>query len=170
MRHRKAGRRLSRPTAHREAMLCNLACSLIEHGRVTTTVAKAKEARRLVERCITAAKKGTAAFAAVEDQLPPLKEESTKIRQRLEATTDEKQLLDVRRDLDRVGGKIAALQASGVHYRRLCLKRLRNKAAVKQLFDEIAPRYGDRSGGYTRILKAGFRKGDNAPVALFELV
>ncbi|TVR12975.1 MAG: 50S ribosomal protein L17 [Planctomycetota bacterium] len=124
MRHRRAGRKLNRTSAHREAMLRNLVSNLFEHGRIITTVAKAKEGRRLAEKCITIAKKA----AASEDPSVQL------------------------------------------HYRRLALKKLHRSQVVKQLFDEVAPRYTDRQGGYTRVLRAGYRLGDNAPKALFELV
>lgn len=124
MRHRKAGRKLNRTSAHREAMLRNLVSNLFEHGRIITTVPKAKEARRLAEQCITLAKKA----AASEDPSVQL------------------------------------------HYRRQALRKLHRTQVVKQLFDEVAPRYSDRQGGYTRVLRAGFRLGDNAPKALFELV
>lgn len=170
MRHKKAGRKLGRTSAHREAMLRNLACNLLEHGRVQTTVPKAKEARRLVERCITFAKKGNAALAEVESQLPPLQEEGSKLREQLAKASGEDQQRDLRKQIERNGHKIAALQAKGVHFRRLALRDLHQKAIVKHLFEEVAPRYTDRPGGYTRVLKAGFRKGDNAPIALFELV
>jgi len=124
MRHKVAGRKFGRTSAHREAMLRNLVCNLFEHGRVKTTVAKAKEARKLAEKCITLAKKA-------------------------QATDDE---------------------ARALHLRRQALARLHSKAAVRKLFADIAHNYADRQGGYTRILKAGYRLGDKAPIALFELV
>ncbi|GAB6064409.1 hypothetical protein JCM30394_31420 [Deferrisoma palaeochoriense] len=116
MRHRKAGRKLGRSTAHRKAMLRNLVTSLFEHGRVKTTDAKAKEARRVAEKLITLAGEGT------------------------------------------------------LHARRQALAYVRGRDAVARLFEEIAPRYKDRPGGYTRIVKLGYRRGDNAPVSLLELV
>lgn len=97
-------------------MLANLAASLIKHGRVKTTDAKAKEVRPFVERMVTFARRGD------------------------------------------------------LHARRVVLSRLRDPEAVKKLFDEIGPQYADRMGGYTRILKLGFRRGDNAPVSLIEFV
>jgi len=170
MRHRKAHRKFGRTTSHREAMLRNLVCSLFEHERVITTVPKAKEARRLAEKCITFAKKGTAAQAAVADQLPPLQEEGGKLREKLESSSSEDERFELRKQIKRNGAKIAALQAKTLHYRRLALRDLHHKPTVNKLFEEIADRYQERQGGYTRILKAGFRKGDNAPRALFELV
>ncbi len=116
MRHRKSGRKLGRDTAHRKAMLRNLVTSLIEHGRVQTTDAKAKEARRVAERLITLARQGT------------------------------------------------------LHARRQALAYVRGRDAVARLFEVVAPRYQDRPGGYTRIVKLGYRRGDNAPVSLLELV
>ena len=116
MRHRKSGRRLNRPSAHRRAMFRNMAASLIEHEIIKTTLAKAKELRRVAEPLITLAKEDTVAN------------------------------------------------------RRLAFARTRNKAAVGKLFTELGPRYRERPGGYTRILKAGFRVGDAAPVAYIELV
>ena len=116
MRHRKSGRRLNRTSAHRRAMFRNMAASLVEHEVIKTTLAKAKELRRVVEPLITLAKEDTVAN------------------------------------------------------RRLAFARTRNKAAVGKLFTELGPRYQDRPGGYTRILKAGFRVGDAAPVAYIELV
>ncbi len=116
MRHKKSGRRLNRPSAHRRAMFRNMAASLIEHEIIKTTLAKAKELRRVAEPLITLAKQDTVAN------------------------------------------------------RRLAFARTRNKAAVGKLFAELGPRYKDRPGGYTRILKAGFRVGDAAPVAYIELV
>jgi large subunit ribosomal protein L17 len=170
MRHRKAGRKFGRTTAHREAMLRNMVCNLFEHGRIITTLEKAKEARSLAEKCITYAKKGLAAQAEVEAQLEPLKAEVASLKEKLAAAGDEKAQLDLRSQVDRAGKKIAALQAPVTHYRRLALKRLHHKSIVRELFEEIAPKYTDRAGGYTRVLKAGFRKGDNATKALFELV
>lgn len=116
MRHLVSGRKLSRRKSHRMAMLANLAASLVKHGRVKTTDAKAKEVRPFVERMVTFAKRGD------------------------------------------------------LHARRIVLSRLKDSDAVKKLFDEIGPRYTNRLGGYTRILKLGFRQGDNSPVSLIEFV
>ncbi|MBN1562140.1 50S ribosomal protein L17 [candidate division KSB1 bacterium] len=116
MRHLKAGRKLGRTASHRKATLANIAASLIEHKSIITTTLKAKEARGVVERLITFAKRG--------------------------------ELAD----------------------RRQVLRTLQNKKLVKELFDDIAPKYENRPGGYTRVVKIGNRKGDNAPMAVFELV
>jgi large subunit ribosomal protein L17 len=117
MRHLKAGRTLNRSASHRQAMMRNLARALFEHGRIITTVAKAKEARPFVEKLITLAKKNT------------------------------------------------------LHARRLAVARLHDKAAVAKLFSEIAPRYSDRPGGYTRIVKRHERRlGDAGHTAFLELL
>lgn len=116
MRHKKAGRRFSRDSAHRQAMFSNMAASLIEHEQIVTTLAKAKDLRRVVDKYITLAKRGD------------------------------------------------------LNSRRLAAARLRNDDMVKKLFDTLGPRYKERNGGYTRVLKAGFRYGDQAPRAVIELV
>jgi large subunit ribosomal protein L17 len=115
MRHLKTGRQLGRNSSHRKAMFRNMVTSLIEHGRVETTDAKAKEARRFVDRMITLGKQNT----------------------------------------------IAA--------RRRARRFVRTDAAVKLLFDEVAPRFAGRAGGYTRIIRIGNRPGDCAPMAILEL-
>ncbi len=125
MRHLNDHRKLGRTSEHRIALMRNLTAALFEHGRVITTLPKAKEARRYAERCITFGKKSVAA-------------------------TDPAQKL---------------------HFRRLALAALGNNvAAVDTLVDEIAPKYLQRAGGYTRVLRAGNRLGDNGIKALFELV
>jgi large subunit ribosomal protein L17 len=116
MRHRHSGRYFSRPTAHREAMLRNMAISLFEHEVIKTTLPKAKELRRVAEPLITLAKQDSVAN------------------------------------------------------RRLAFDRTRSKSAVGKLFSDLGPRYQARPGGYTRILKCGFRAGDKAPMAFIELV
>ncbi len=116
MRHRKLGRRFSRDPGHRQAMFQNLAASLIRHEQIVTTLPKAKDLKRVVEKFITLAKRGD------------------------------------------------------LNSRRIAVARIRDEIAVKKLFDVIGPRYKDRSGGYTRVLKAGFRFGDSAPRAVIELV
>ena len=116
MRHRKSGRQLNRNSSHRQAMFRNMASSLVKHGVIKTTVAKAKELRRVVEPLITLAK------------------------------TD------------------------SVANRRLAFARTRDQEVVGLLFSELGPRYQERPGGYTRILKCGYRTGDKAPMAYVELV
>jgi large subunit ribosomal protein L17 len=116
MRHGNGLRKLNRTSAHRQAMLRNMMNSLLTHEVIKTTVPKAKELRRVVERMITLAKVDTVAN------------------------------------------------------RRLAFDRLRDRDVVTKLFNQIGPRSAARPGGYTRILKMGFRVGDNAPMALIELV
>lgn len=116
MRHGKKFNHLGRKAAHRKAMLSNMACSLIEHKRINTTVAKARELKKFVEPLITRSK-----------------EDST-------------------------------------HNRRVVFRYLQNKEAVTELFREVSVKVGDRPGGYTRIIKTGKRLGDNADMAMIELV
>jgi large subunit ribosomal protein L17 len=116
MRHRKLGRRFSRDSSHRQAMFSNLAASLIHHEQIVTTLPKAKDLRRVIEKFITLGKRGD------------------------------------------------------LNSRRLLIARLGSEDMAKKVFDVLAPRYKDRNGGYTRVLKAGFRFGDSAPRAVIELV
>lgn len=116
MRHRLSGRHLGRTSAHRAALYRNLANALIEHEIIKTTLPKAKELRRFVERLITLAK------------------------------------------------------VDSVANRRLAFARLRDKDMVAKLFKTVGPNNVNRPGGYTRILKCGFRPGDNAPLAYIMLV
>src|SRR5439155_23143167 len=106
MRHQRAGRKLGRDAAHRKALYANLTASLIEHGRIKTTVAKAKEVRPVAEQMITLGRRG------------------------------------------------------GVHARRQALKFLRSQDVVHKLFSEVGPRFADRDGGYSRIVRIGPRLGD----------
>ncbi|MEI6305458.1 MAG: 50S ribosomal protein L17 [Deltaproteobacteria bacterium] len=116
MRHNNAGRRLGRTTSHREAMFRNMVTSLLNHEKITTTDAKAKEIRSVAEKMITLGKRGD------------------------------------------------------LHAMRLAAAYIREKSVVTKLFSTIAPRYKERSGGYTRIIKLGIRQGDTAPISLIELV
>ena len=116
MRHRLAHRKLNRTPSHRRALFMNMANALIKHEQINTTLPKAKELRRVVDRLITLGKKG------------------------------------------------------GLHRRRQAFARLRDDEMVAKLFDTLAERYKDRPGGYCRVLRAGFRYGDNAPMAIIELV
>lgn len=116
MRHGKKFNHLGRKTAHRKAMLSNMACSLIEHKRINTTIAKAKALRAYVEPLMTKSK------------------------------TD------------------------STHSRRVVFGYLQNKEAVSELFREVAPKIAERQGGYTRIIRTGYRLGDNAEMCLIELV
>jgi large subunit ribosomal protein L17 len=116
MRHQKKTVKLGRTAEHRKALLANQVCSLIEHQRIRTTLAKAKAVRPLAEKMVTLGKKAS------------------------------------------------------LHARRTALSVLRQKDAVKKLFDDIAPRSASRNGGYTRIVKLGQRKSDAAPLAFLEWV
>jgi large subunit ribosomal protein L17 len=116
VKHRRSGRKLGRDAAHRRALYANLACALIENGRIKTTEAKAKEVRPLVEQMVTLGKRGDVA----------------------------------------------------AHRQAVAL--LRSKGAAHLLFAEVAPRFADRPGGYTRVVKLGPRQGDAAPMAYLEFV
>ena len=116
MRHGNSGRRLGRTTSHREAMFRNLVTSFLNHEKITTTDAKAKEIRSVAEKMITLGKRGD------------------------------------------------------LHSLRQAASYIREKSTVTKLFSTIAPRYKDRPGGYTRIIKLGIRQGDAAPISLIELV
>jgi len=119
MRHLKKGRKLNRSASHRKALMSNMACSLIKHKHITTTLQKAKEVQKYVERLVTYAKK------------------------------------------------------NNVHGRRLILRKVKGsykKEIANTLIHEIAPNYENRSGGYTRIIKLGNRKNDDAKVSILEFV
>lgn len=116
MRHRKKGKKLGRSNTHRKQTLAALSSALIEHKRITTTVAKAKALRPFVEPLITRAKEDT------------------------------------------------------THNRKQVMRYLQDKAAIQELFGDVADKVGDRPGGYTRIIKLGQRSGDGAELALIELV
>jgi large subunit ribosomal protein L17 len=116
MRHLKQGRKLGRTSAHRKALLRNLATALLEHERIITTEPKAKELRRVVDKLVTLGKRGD------------------------------------------------------LHARRQVLQVIRSNTVVQRLFNEIAPRFAERRGGYTRVLRLGYRPGDAAAMAVIELV
>jgi large subunit ribosomal protein L17 len=116
MRHGTSGRKLNRTSGHRKAMFGNMAAALIRHEQITTTLPKAKDLRRVVDKLITLGKRGD------------------------------------------------------LHARRQAWATLRNDGLTQKLFGPLAERYKDRPGGYTRVVKAGFRYGDAAPMAMIELV
>jgi len=116
MRHKIAGRKLNRTTSHRAAMLANMAVALVNHEQIKTTLPKAKELRRYIEKLVTVARK------------------------------------------------------SDLTSRRRLISAIKDKVAVEKLVAVLGPRYKERPGGYTRIIKAGFRYGDVAPVAYIEFV
>ncbi|MBW7922184.1 MAG: 50S ribosomal protein L17 [Rubellimicrobium sp.] len=116
MNHGNGYRRLNRTHAHRKALFANMAGSLIEHEQIRTTLPKAKELKRIIDKLVTLGKRGD------------------------------------------------------LHARRLAAAELKQDAHVAKLFSVLGPRYKDRQGGYSRVLKAGFRYGDMAPMAVIELV
>jgi large subunit ribosomal protein L17 len=116
VRHRRSGRKLGRDASHRKALYANLASALIEHGRIKTTAAKAKEVRPIAEQMITLGRRG------------------------------------------------------GVHARRQALAYLRSQDVVHKLFSDVGPRFANRSGGYSRIVRIGPRPGDAAEMVYLELV
>lgn len=141
MRHRVDHRKLNRTSSHRRAMLRNLVTSLFDKERVTTTSAKAKEARRYAERLITRAKKGYAAYQAEQALRSEGREEEAR-QKAAEALT---------------------------HWRQAA-RFVMKKNVMRKLFEDLAPIYMERNGGYTRILKLGNRPGDNASMVMLELV
>ena len=116
MRHRSLGRRFNRDPSHRQAMFSNMAAALIRHEQIVTTLPKAKDLKRVIDKYITLAKRGD------------------------------------------------------LNSRRLAASRLRDEDMAKKLFDVLGPRYKDRTGGYSRVVKAGYRFGDMAPRAVIELI
>jgi len=124
MRHNNRRHKLGVSGPHRSAMMGNLSVAIITHGRIETTLSKAKALRPFIEKVITLAKKAEKANDA----------------------------------------------ARKLHYRRLAISRVRDKAAVAKLFDELASEFSNREGGYTRIYKVGQRIGDAAEMALIELI
>ncbi len=116
MRHGMKGRKLNRTSSHRKAMFANMACALVKHEQIFTTLPKAKDLRPVVEKLITLGKKDT------------------------------------------------------LHARRQLIAKLRDETMAKKVQEVLAKRYEDRPGGYIRVLKAGFRRGDMAPMAIIEFV
>jgi len=145
MRHKVAHRKLGRKTEHRLSLLRNLCTSLITHERLITTLPKAKELRPFAERAITLGKRALTADAP----------ESALHNRRLAAAYF-------------FGGNTNRVPDGG--YKRPQAPRTAGVAALDKLFDEVASRFADRPGGYTRILKLGTRRGDGAELALIELL
>ncbi|MDR2027392.1 MAG: 50S ribosomal protein L17 [Prevotellaceae bacterium] len=148
MRHNKKFNHLGRTAEHRKALLANMASSLIKHKRITTTVAKAKALRVYIEPLIT---KSKAANSAV---ITPVVKTVDVVRKDGSVEKVEKTV--------KVNSSTPA--------RRLVFSYLKDKEAVKELFGTVASKVGDRPGGYTRVLKTGFRQGDAAEMAIIELV
>jgi large subunit ribosomal protein L17 len=176
MRHRKAGRRLGRTSGQRRALYRNLITDLLRHERVRTTDAKARAIRSKAEKLITLSRRGQTEtileLARANDEAGLSALVQKKRAQKLLVLAREAQssdLSDEEREA-KEGALDQTARAMGVHARRQAQGRLNDPAVVRKLFDELGPRYQDRPGGYTRILKVGFRKGDAAPMALIELV
>ena len=165
MRHRKAGRTLGRTSVQRKNLYLSLVTALLLHERVQTTEAKARAIRRHAEKLITLSRRGQTErileLAEAGDQAALAQLIQTKRAEKLLT------LASSGTDPDALEETVRAM---GVSARRLAAGRLNGRAAVSKLFDELGPRYMDRPGGYTRILKLGYRKGDAAPMALIELV
>ncbi len=164
MRHRKAGRRLGRDTGHRRALYRNLMTDLFRHERIQTTEAKARAIRPLAERLVTKARK------ARTERVVELAQQRDE--EKLRAWFNAKragQLIELAEQ-----GEDEALEsmasAMALHVRRQVLRELHDKDVAHKLVEEIAPRFEDRPGGYTRMFKLGMRRGDAAKMALLELV
>jgi large subunit ribosomal protein L17 len=153
MRHGVAGRKLGRNSSSRRALATAQATALLREGRIETTLAKAKELQPYVERLITTAKKAPAVTPGLRYKAL---EEGKTAREgdvRRMATAEEQ-----------------AASAHALHLRRVIGADIKDKAVLKKLFEDIAPRFANRPGGYTRILRTGVRRGDSAPTALIEFV
>jgi large subunit ribosomal protein L17 len=174
MRHRLAGRRLNRSGGHRKALYRNLITDLFRYERLKTTEAKARAIRGHAEKLITLSRRGMTdrilelARADDEQTLAALiqRKRAEKVlsiaRAAQELSGDEQEAKEA--ELEQV------VRAMGVHARRRAAARLSDPEVVRKLFDDLGPRYHDRPGGYTRILKLGYRRGDAASMALIELV
>jgi large subunit ribosomal protein L17 len=165
MRHRVAGRRLGRDTKQRKALRRAQIRQLFEHEKIKTTVAKAKSLRSPAEKLITIARNRGDAERLIE-----LAEDGDQeTLRRLLTENQTARLLQMAQDGDDEGLSREA-HAIAVHAQRLVAREITDKAVLYKLFHDIAPRYVDRPGGYTRIVKAGYRKGDSAEMAYIMLV
>jgi large subunit ribosomal protein L17 len=176
MRHRKQGRKLGRTSGQRKALYRNLITDLFQHERLQTTEVKARAIRRQAEKLITLSRRGQTdrilELVEANDETTLARMIQAKRARKLFAlahqvedsdlSSEEQQ--DIQQALE------DTVRAMGVNARRLAAARLNSPQVVRKLFDELGPRYQDRPGGYTRILKLGYRKGDAAPMALIELV
>lgn len=176
MRHRVAGRKLGRSSGHRRALYRNLVTDLLRHGRLRTTQVKARAIRSKAEKLITLSRRGQTdtiiELAKANDEAKLSALVQAKRAKRLLALAHEAESPDL--SSEQREAKDAELEATvrsmGVHARRLAAGRLTDPQVVRKLFDELGPRYQERPGGYTRILKLGYRQGDATPMALIELV
>jgi len=164
MRHRVAGKKLNRSSDQRAALRRGLIGDLFRHEAITTTAARAAAIRGQAEKLITLARNRGRVDDLVE--LAKAGDRATLAR-RVTPTQADMLLRVAHSDPDRLSQAAAGIAASA---RRQAARVLYNPAVVKRLFDEIAPRYSTRSGGYTRIFKLGMRKGDAAPIVKIELV
>jgi large subunit ribosomal protein L17 len=174
MRHRVAGRRLSRSSGHRKALYRNLITDLFRHERLRTTDAKARAIRSQAEKLITLSRRGQVQaildLARANDEQGLAALVQTKRAKKLLALAQEAQVLSGEEQETKEAELEQTVRAMGVHARRQAAARLTDPEVVHKLFDELGPRYQNRPGGYTRVLKLGFRQGDAAPMALIELV
>jgi large subunit ribosomal protein L17 len=164
MRHRVAGKKLNRSSGHRRALLRNLVSELIRHERIKTTEAKARAVRPMAERLVTKARKAQAERVVELARKRDVRRLSAWFNARRA-----EQLIELVEQGDEEGLEKMA-QELALHARRQVLAALTDKELVQKLVEEIAPRYIERPGGYTRIIKLGPRKGDAAPMAILELV
>jgi large subunit ribosomal protein L17 len=164
MRHGKAGRHLHRSSGHRRALYRNLMTELFRHERIRTTEAKARAIRPLAEKLVTKARK------ARSERLVDLAKQRN--LERLSAWFNPKRAEQLVELADRGDEKALEQMAQqlALHARRQVVATLTDKEIAHKLVDEIAPRFEDRPGGYTRMFKLGMRQGDAADMALLELV
>ncbi len=169
MRHRRAGYRLGRTSTHREAMLRNMACGLFEHGQIVTTIPKAKCLQPFIEKIVTLAKRGDlAARRRVIQMLGGDRRGFDWLFVARDASEPEK--AHVQEQRDRTTGFFDLPDSSEVERNRYGEIRKAPKV-VKHIFSRVAPRFGDRKGGYTRIVKlAKFRIGDASPLCVLQFV
>lgn len=169
MRHRKAGYKLGRTTAHRTAMLRNMAASLFEHGQIVTTVPKAKAVQPFVERIVTKAKRGDLhARRQVIAMLGRDRKAFAWSYLPKQATDAERERVEQQRE--RAEAFFDIPDASDVERNRYGELR-KAPRLVKHIFDNVAPRFQDRQGGYTRIVKLGYRRlGDGTPLCVLQFV
>jgi large subunit ribosomal protein L17 len=176
MRHRVAGWKLGRSGGHRKALYRNLITELFRHERLRTTEAKARAIRGQAEKLITLSRRGQTelivelARANDETRLAALIQKKRALKLLSLAREAESQDLSSEEQEAKAAELETVARDMGVHARRLAAARLNDPRIVQKLFDELGPRYQDRPGGYTRILKLGHRKGDAASMALIELV
>jgi large subunit ribosomal protein L17 len=164
MRHQKAGRHLKRTSGQRRALYRNLITELFRHERIQTTEAKARAVRPLAEKVVTKARK------ARSERLVELAKQRDAVK--LSAWFSEKranQLIELAEQHDQAALEQMA-QEMALHARRQVLATLTDKEIAHKLVEEIAPRFEDRAGGYTRMFKLGMRRGDAAKMAILELV